>query len=215
MLRTANIPFTFLLVLCALYWATVIFGALNLEFLDLDLDGDTELGIDGHNHPDYDLGHSGHGFWMGILGFINAGKVPLMVVISFLSLSLWTLSLLYNYYLGWLGWWLPVAAVVPNLLASLVITKWATTPLVPLFKRFYEEQHDPEVIGLNGVMSIGWDENRFGVARVRVGNKVLDIKVRGYGEEALPTGTKVVIVERATEPEWLNLKVYRAQPLSQ
>src|SRR5690606_3618928 len=100
------LPFTFLLIAVVVYWLTVIAGVVGVDSLDVDIDADADVdvGIDGDLDADADAGHHGHtggtmGAFQGFLVLINAHHVPLLIVLSFFIASMWTGSMLGNYYL--------------------------------------------------------------------------------------------------------------------
>jgi hypothetical protein len=216
----ANLPFTILLAVVLLYWLTVIVGALDVDVLNFDVTADTGANVDVDVHHEVDAPHDADfhadGFsWFGFLSFVNLGRVPTMIVISFFVFSLWLLSMLYNHYLGWLGAWLPLALLLPNILASLVVTKALTQPLVPVFKGFYEDQTATEIVGLHGTMLIGWEAGRFGVAKLRAGNKVLEVNVRSLDGTPLPKNTPVVVVQSSEHHHDVQHNVYLVHALDE
>ena len=89
-----NLFFTVLLLLVLVYWIMVILGALDVDFLDIDFDSDVDA------DADVDMDFQGGGFLRGILEFFYIGEVPVMVLVSVFSLSVWTISVLGNYYLN-------------------------------------------------------------------------------------------------------------------
>lgn len=109
--------FSFLLLLVLMYWALVLIGALELDFLDgaLDLDGDfgsdlgdVDVGLDGGADADFgdvdggdvdggdaDSGDGGRsGGLRGLLQVLGLTGVPLPVILSVLILLAWTLTFL-------------------------------------------------------------------------------------------------------------------------
>src|SRR5689334_13025861 len=88
-IRPINLPFTILLGIVVLYWILVAVGAFGLDFgADGDIDADAGADI-----ADADAGWFSH-----FLNFINVGEVPITIVLSFLTLSAWFLSIVVNYY---------------------------------------------------------------------------------------------------------------------
>src|SRR6476660_920047 len=137
-----NLPFTVLLGLVAVYWVLVVLGALDTSFgSDLELGGHVEGGspeLGGHHFEGHeteahgDVGHDG--FLSGVAHFINLGDVPLMVVVSVLSLSLWTGSLIANRYFTGHDVLMSLAFLVPNFIVGLIVTRYGTLPFKPLFR---------------------------------------------------------------------------------
>jgi len=116
-------PVTVLLGICLLYWLCVIVGVLDLDLLDFDLDFE----IGGEAPSILDFGFVG-------LRFFNLGEVPIMLWLSFFSISLWMLAI--NLDAGKTDQtfmeYLPFA--LRNLGISLVVTKLITQPFRGAFR---------------------------------------------------------------------------------
>ena len=144
--RPLNLPFTVLLAAVVCYWLIVALGMISI-----DLHGETDF--DGHGgESDGDAGeHAGHpeaGWFSQILHFVNVGEVPVTIIGSILALWMWLFSMLANHY--WTGDSLARAALalIPNLLASAVLTRFLTLPFKPLLRALNREgeEHQP-IIG--------------------------------------------------------------------
>lgn len=214
-LMVVNLPFTILLALIVFYWITVILGALDMDFLnfemdadadadiDVDLDADVEAGVD----TDADLatevdadadahGHGGGAFY-SILAFINMGKVPFMIVMSFLILSLWVGSVLLNHYINRTFSLLIAAAIFfPNLIVAMLITKVLTTPLTKLFKALDAEQDQfKTLVGMYGVMTITADHENLGQIEIEHAGASLRLNAKTDEGKKLYKGQRAIIVE--------------------
>ena len=126
-----NLLYTVLLGVVLLYWLSVFVGAMDIGSFDLDIDVDADLDAD--VDADVDAG-SGGGWFAGALHFFNFGRLPFMIVFSFLVLGMWTMSILANHYWSDGTAIFPMIIFLPMLFVSLVITKIITTPLVPIFE---------------------------------------------------------------------------------
>lgn len=193
-----NLPFTVLLGVVILYWLFVALGALDSDF-GHDADGHMDSGHDGHD------GHHGHhaedgGFLSGMFHFINLGEAPLMVVLSLLSLSMWTCSLIVNFYFTGHSAVLALAFLVPNLLVSAIVTRYVTLPLRPLFRllRRTEDNHQP-MIGRPCRITTSNASSSFGQAEVETKGAPLLIDVRTMDGISLPRGANAVIFREDTE----------------
>ena len=120
MVHPSNIFYTILMVLIILYWLSVIFTGIDFDF-DIDIDMDTD--VDGVN-------------WLGILGF---GKIPIMIIASFVILTMWTANLMIGYYSGNQSLWLVIILFIPLLALGLLIARVICIPLMPLFKGMNQE----------------------------------------------------------------------------
>jgi len=119
------LPSTLLVLLIVAYGALVILGALDFDLLDFDVDIDA----------DADVGAiSSAGFVT--LKFFNIGEVPLMVWLCIYGLLWWAISQVL---------WMAMdrtsvdpnttLLVVRNVAASVMLTKFATSPLAKIFSK--------------------------------------------------------------------------------
>ncbi len=90
-----TIVFTTLLCLVLVYWLTVFMGLLDIGAMDIDIDIDADVDVDVDVDGDVSVGGIS-----GILFFFNFGRVPFMVVLSFLILSMWAISIMLDHYWG-------------------------------------------------------------------------------------------------------------------
>ena len=144
-----NIIFTSLLVVVLIYWLSVIVGALHIDSFDFDFDHDVDVDleidhdIDVDHDVDVDGGHE-VGWFAGALHFFNFGRVPFMVIMTFLVLSMWSISILGNYYIGGNSWSFAAILFFPNLAISLLITKIITIYTTSTKRRSFPIQNTPE-----------------------------------------------------------------------
>ena len=84
-----NLPLTLSLGLVVLFWVFSLLGAIGVDALDVDIDADADA--DGGGLGDLPA---------AMLRLVNAGSVPLTVVLSVLVLAMWMTSLCLNFYLN-------------------------------------------------------------------------------------------------------------------
>lgn len=184
-----NLPFTVLLGLVVIYWLLVALGALDSSF---GADGDVELHGDIHHHSD--LHTDDPGWFDGVLRFINIGEVPVMVVLSVMSLCLWTCSLIANHYFTDFQVLLALAFLVPNLLVSALATRYLTLPLQPLFRMVRRAEGEAQsLVGRSCQITTSTANTAFGQAQVETNGAPLLIDVRTLDGVALPRGSNAVI----------------------
>ncbi|MCP4520242.1 MAG: hypothetical protein GY827_00860 [Cytophagales bacterium] len=142
-----NLIPTCLLLLTLIYWFCTILGALDLGFLDFDLEPDGEIDvtmdveISGPNvEVDSETGSIPVGY--SILGFFNIGKIPFMLFFTLLSTPMWFISIVGNYYLGIENFVLSLALLAGNFFVSMLIAKFISTPFVYIFKKMAENEED-------------------------------------------------------------------------
>jgi hypothetical protein len=177
-----NLPLTLLLGLAIGFWILTLLGAVSA---DADLpSGDDWLGDVG------DLPSA-------MLRVVNAGSVPVTVVLTVLILVMWISSLLLNYYLNpgaslLLAGGLFLAAFVLGVIGTKVITQ----PLVPFMRRLKAAENAPPVIGEVGVVrSIQLDPSygQVEVERQDGASALLNARLSADAEP-IPRGTSVAII---------------------
>jgi hypothetical protein len=209
--RLVNLPFTVLLILVVLYWLLVAVGALGGPAADADLDVHADAHLD-HDvdidtmHHHVEGNHSGHGsheggsWWGNTLKFVNLGDVPVMVVLSVLILSLWAFGIVANRYWAGDSALLKTAFLGANLVASVVITRYVTLPLKPIF-RVLNKQYDESVkiVGEHCRVVTSEATSRFGQAEIATKGVPLLIHVRTLNDAVLRKGDLAVVVREDTE----------------
>ena len=82
-MAVVNLPYTVFLGLILLYWLAVIVGGLDLDLFNVEIDADVDV------DTNMDTAVSGlGGVGLAVLQFFHVGTVPLMLLLSFLSLRL-------------------------------------------------------------------------------------------------------------------------------
>jgi len=191
------LPLTILLVPVALYWLLNVLGAVDLDFLDVDLD--THAG-----HP-HDAHHdsSSHDSWFhGALRFVNATDVPVMIVLSVLVILLWAGSMIGNLWFnaqqsGMTGGIIAVAAFF----AAVILTRFVVAPMKPFFRliRADDEKHPP-VIGRTGTVRTAWVDERSGQVEIEMQGAPLLLNARvATGTFSLPKNTEVIVISHNPE----------------
>ncbi len=195
-----NFPFTLMLLLVVLYWASVIVGALDISALDFSLDVDSlEGGVEADAGGD--AAAEAGGVLRGLLHYLYIGEVPLTIVLSILAVSLWAFAVLANHYLN-PGQSLGLAALlfVPNLLISAQLARFVSAPLRKLFRAIDGEAlASVRLVGRRCRVVTSQVTPEFGQADVDGGGAPIRLSVRTRGGEILPQGADAVILE--SDPE--------------
>lgn len=181
-----NLPLTILLGLVVIFWMLSLIGLLGIDSLDADLDVDASG----------DLSNLGE-IPAAMLRVVNAGSVPVTIVLSILALCMWLGSIVLNYYFnpthsGWLAAGFIVAAFVIGVIA----TKALTQPLVPFMRRLKEAEDAPPVIGCAGIVRSIAIDSEYGqveVERPDGAPALLNARL-GPDTESAPRGTPVLII---------------------
>ncbi|MCH2199249.1 MAG: YqiJ family protein [Flavobacteriales bacterium] len=185
----ANALSTGILCFIMVYWITVMLGAIDMDFLDFDIDIDGEVDID----PDVDT--SGLMWLNNVLVFFNLGKIPFMVWLSFLSLPLWFIHNNANHLLGIDSFLFGLITFFPALIIGLFIAKFATWPFVGLFAKFEEGTKEKVILGKVGTVIISATHDSRGQAEVEsAGSYLMLYIVTRKGVEA-KKGDQVLFIQ--------------------
>jgi hypothetical protein len=184
------LPFTVLLGLVAVFLIISLLGLFDLDSLDFDMDGD---GVDGN----IDSEGAGGSFMHGMLKAVNATDVPLMMVLSLLSLFMWSFLILWHSSLSWAGiWWGGLLGLVLAFFASSILVRIVMVPCKPIFQAFKkgEDNAEPVVGQLCEIVSTTLTD-KYG--RVRVprlkGSPAVVVCRLSEGQPTLEKGTFVLI----------------------
>lgn len=194
------LPFTVLLLLCCLYWLLAVLGTIDMDTLDIDLDVDADADMD--LDVDGDVGNS-NGFFVSALKMVNATEVPLMLVVSLITLCMWFISLVAASFLKENGsWWVILLSWFIGFIISCVITALVTKPLIPFFRAFNAGENDDEpVIGSETIVDTSQLTDKFGQCRVireRGADALINCKLVD-GEAPAKKGEKVIIIGKDDE----------------
>ena len=190
-----NLPLTCLLGLVMVYWLLSAVGAVDADTFDVDFDVDADLDIDGDAHGD----HSGGSFFGGVMKFVNAQDVPVMIILSLLILSMWGISIFSNYYFNPNGNdLLALGLLAGNFIVSVLMVKTITQPLRPLMRAIKNDSDaPPPVIGSVGIVKSRLLDQNFGqveVIREKGAPALLSCRLRD-GEEGQMRGSEVLIYD--------------------
>lgn len=177
-----NLPFTILLGLVVVFWVFSLLGAVAVDSADVDLDGDAgNLG---------DLPTT-------LLRVVNAGSVPVTVVLSILILVMWIASMTLNFYFNPGGSGLIAACFfLAAFIVAVVATKLITQPLVPFMRRLKDAENASPVIGGVGVVRSIQIDSSYGqveVERPDGAPALLNARL-GADAEPAPRGTLVAVI---------------------
>lgn len=207
-IRPVNLPYTLLFGLTLLYWIMYLFGVLGSDFLDfidfgLDLGADIDLDVDLDADVDVDADVGQHGgALISFLKFLHAGDVPLTVIITCLTMSMWALSILVNYYLKNHNGLVALGLFIPFFVCSVLVTKVALKPFVPLIARALDETGDAlTIIGKLCVVTSLEVTPAYGQAHVATKGSPIVINVKTQEGESLKKGDKAVVFDRDDEDE--------------
>lgn len=178
-----TLPATILVVICLLYWLSVILGVM-------DLDLDFEVPTEGSSFLDF-----------GFIGlkYLNLGDVPVMLWMSVFSLSMWMLSINFDYKIEIHSFidYLPLAA--RNVGISLVVTKLLTQPFKGLFK-FTPPNQVEALLGKTCRVTSTSVNHRFGQAEMEAEAAPLKLHIRSE-DETIQKGDLVRLTDFHSEQQ--------------
>ncbi len=199
-----NIIYTILLAVILIYWTSIIIGVLDISAFDIDVDMDVDVDLDVDIDVDADVdvdadGDVGSGGWFaGALHFFNFGKLPFMVIMSFIVLFQWAMALLVNHHFGHGSVIFALVAALPILFVSLSMTKVITTPLIPVFAKLDTAEKPVNYIGKTGTLILPPTREKVGQAEVIEEGNPLIISVKASEEQVLPKkGDTIVVISQA------------------
>ncbi len=181
-----NLPLTLLLGLVAVFWIVSLLGVADFDTeMDLDLDADGDL----------QGGESAFGVLMRL---VNAHDVPLMLVLSLLTLFMWLISIASNFYLnsGESGL-VAFGLLFVNFIISVIFVKLVTQPLRPMFRSIRnDKEHQEPLIGSTGFVKSRVLDADFGqceVIRPKGAPALLNCRL-AEGEEPLVRGDEILVI---------------------
>lgn len=190
---------TFMLGLVILYWLSVIIGAIDLDFLDFNVDTDVEVDMEVDIDADsgIDSGNEISMSWMNsLLVFFNIGKVPFMVFLTMLSLPFWLLSIAVNHYIGFGSLFIGLLFVIPVFIVSLFIAKILTYPLAKLFSHMEKEDEESKsAIGKICLASSEVTDQKIGQAQVQTTGSPILLNIITRSGTSLKKGDSALVIE--------------------
>ncbi len=211
-----NLIPTILLVLVILYWITVFLGLLDTSSLDVDIDSHAHLDFDNDNDFDTDS-HlqgpegiaGGPNFIVKTLLFFNIGKIPFMILFSFIALPLWVISLLINHILHNNSIIVSMLFLLPEIVVSMMIAKIITIPLVSVFQKMdVETGQFEDFTGKTAVVKIAVDKDRDGQVELTRNNSNVLLIARSVNE-TINAGEHVLIIEYNKEEKYYTVEPFK------
>ena len=123
-----------------------------------------------------------------------------MFVFSVLALCLWLGSMMANHYFTGGSVTLAAMALVPNLAASVVATRYITFPFRPLFRVLSRDRDESfSIIGRKCIVVTSEATPEFGQAEVATEGVPLLLNVRTMNEARLTKGESAIVVRTDIE----------------
>jgi len=203
-----NVVYTLLLVLVVFYWLMIIIGAM--DFGSFDIDFDLEVDMDVEVDVDAEISPSGVGGIAGILQFFNFGKLPFMVIMSFVILSCWTGSILGNYYFGKGSFLFMMALIIPNFLVGLFLAKIITKPLIPVFQKMDSGIEPVDYVGMLCKIVLPPTNKKMGQGEVLIDDNrlLLNVKLEKESTDSLEKGAEALILRKQKNKPYYIIQKY-------
>jgi hypothetical protein len=197
-----NLIYSFLLALVMLYWLSVIFGALDMSAFDFDLDVDVDVDPSVEVDPSVDLGA---GWFAGAMHFLHFDRLPFMLIMSFVIVSAWSMSVLSNHYWGNYSGAFALAMTGPIILASFMVAKVLSYPFIPLFAAVNQAAEPVAYIGRECRIKLPPVENKFGTASVEHSGDQLLVNIKTLKpNQLLKPGQSALIISQTDDHRyWL------------
>lgn len=205
--------------ICILYWLLVLLGLFDFQSMDVDTDIHADAHADLHTEVHADAHADAHadgeaslsdsaGGLKGVMTFFNLGKVPLMLILSFVALFWWAGSIALNYYVP-LPLVINLLLLIPLFLLSLFISKFFTAPFGKLFEKMNQFAQPLNAVGMLGEITIEFEGTEMGQMRVKSEDGWVSLNVRASGTAKFSRGDQVVVAEYIQDQNY-----YLIEPLN-
>ena len=197
---TAPLTIVFLLALFRLLTGVMDFGDADVDAdvdadIDADVDMDADADIDSDIEADAGLRSPSFG---DLFGFLNVGRVPLVVVLMSLFATWGIAGLIANAFLNVpeKPQWVWISYVIA-FFCSFLGTRYISIALSKLFPESERAINDVQLLGLSGRVVSGQITTTFGTARVRVPDgPELTVSCRAKSDEVTPVkGDTVILID--------------------
>ena len=197
---TAPLTIVFLLALFRLVTGAMDFGDADVDAdadIDADVDRDADVDVDVDADIEADPGMQTPSF-ADVFGFLNVGRVPLVVVLMSLLTTWGMTGLITNAVLNIPQnlQWVWVSYIVA-FFCSFLGTRYISIALSKLFPESERAINDVQLLGLRGRVISGQITTTFGTARVQVPDgPELTVSCRAKSDEDPPVkGDTVVLID--------------------
>jgi len=186
-----TVIFTVLLIICLLYWLVAVLGLVDLDVLDVDLDGD----IDSADSLEAQNGIA------GLLLKFGLGGVPLTITVTSIALFGWLISYYASFFIKPLvpTSILKIATSVGILCAAsflaILITAQVIKPIRSLFAKLNIDETKHIIGQVVTVRSSIVNKDR-GEAMMNDGGAGLLLHIRASGDDEHQKGDEVVVIEQ-------------------
>jgi hypothetical protein len=189
-----NLPSTLLLMFITLYWLSVVIGMLDLDFLDIEIDLDSDVNLT---------------FAESLLSFANIGRIPVMIILSVVALFLWCGSILFNAVLNpFNSSLLGVGILILMFIGSVLLTKIITLPLVNIFDKLNKEAKIIDFVGRVCTINLSVKNDNMGQGEIEINSNSILVNIKSWKQENILKGEKAIIIEKDDSGDFYHVEKY-------
>lgn len=190
-----TILYTIILMLCVFYWAIAMLGMIDIDFIDLDLDGDIDI------NEGADAQHA----LAGLLLKLGLYGVPLTIILTILSLIAWIICYYSSYYLSpilnsniIIKYAAGAVIFVVATYVSAIITGQIIKPIRTFFSKL-DADEIKHVLGQTVVVRSAVVTKDKGEGFMNDGGAGILLNIRATGDDEFKKGDEVVLIEKLNE----------------
>jgi len=187
-----TVIFTVLILFCVFYWLIAVLGFIEVDFIDLNLDGDIDLteGIDSQN------------VLAGLVIKFGLHGVPFIVMLTILSSLAWLISYYITFFLfkivpdGVLQYLVGLLVLISVLIVSTILTSYCIRPLRGIFESMDPKEAEKHIIGQVVVVRSAVVTAERGQGLMADGGADLVLDIRAGTNDEFSKGDEVVVIEK-------------------
>ena len=187
-----TIIYSAILLFCVFYWAIAMLGMVDIDFLDLDLDGDIDIS------EGADAQHA----LAGLLLKLGLYGVPLTIILTILSLVGWFLCYYTSYFLtpildssALIKYPAGIGIFVVATYISALITGQIIKPIRTFFAKL-DVDEIKHVVGQTVIVRSAVVTHERGEAFLNDGGAGILLNIRATGNDEFKKGDEVVLIEQ-------------------
>ncbi len=195
-----NFLATLFAILFAIYWVITIFTGLDLDVTDADADLD-------HDHPETQ--HSGDSAWDSLLKFFYIGELPILFILSLVSIFMWLFMVNITPLLGWEDKWIGFVLYLPGFILGLLLTKVVAMPFLKLYRMFnHKGEQSIDFVGKVGTVVAGIKQDKIGQIEIKHESDVLRVYAKSMTDDEYKAGEQVIILEASPDAKFYFVQSY-------
>jgi len=176
-----NIIPTTLLIFVVVYWLIVVIGVVDVDSLDVDVETDMELDVNG---------------FASVLAFFNLDQLPLMIFLTFYAIPLWVVTLIGNDLFGIDSFGGGLVVFVPSMIVCLFIAKFSTMPFALFYRRVKTQTEAvKDIVGKVCVAKLPITSDRKSQAEINVGGTSVLIYAKTRDGLSVNKGETALVID--------------------